>query len=69
MICMYRAINTKYFVQSIMFIVVMGAMRLLILFYLLHCYIVSHNLCVRTNFDLDPKQDWVSAQQAQTINL
>ena len=24
---------------------------------------------VRTNFGLDPKQDWVSAQQAQTINL
>ena len=24
---------------------------------------------VRTNFGLDPKQDWVLAQQAQTINL
>ena len=24
---------------------------------------------VRTSFGLDPKQDWVLAQQAQTINL
>ena len=24
---------------------------------------------VRTGFALDPKQDWVLAQQAQTINL
>ena len=24
---------------------------------------------VRTNFGLDPKQDWVLAQQARTINL
>ena len=24
---------------------------------------------VRTSFGLDPKQNWVSAQQAQTINL
>ena len=28
-----------------------------------------NKLNVRTNFGLDPKQDWVSAQQAQTINL
>ena len=24
---------------------------------------------VRTSFDLNPKQDWVLAQQAQTMNL
>ena len=28
-----------------------------------------NKLNVRTNFGLDIKQDWVSAQQAQTINL
>ena len=30
---------------------------------------MSYIYIVRTNFGLDPKQDWVLTQQAQTINL
>ena len=30
---------------------------------------ILENNCVRTSFGLDPKHDWVSAQQVQTINL
>ena len=26
-------------------------------------------IIIRTSFGLDPKQDWILAQQAQTINL
>ena len=30
---------------------------------------VGSNVIVRTNFGLDPKHDWILAQQAQIINL
>ena len=26
-------------------------------------------MCVRTGFDLNPKQEWIQAQKARTINL
>ena len=32
-------------------------------------YNLITNGTVRTSFDLNPKQDWVLAQQAQTMNL
>ena len=38
----------------------------------LQTYIIKYILfivIVRTNFGLDPKQDWVLAQQSQIINL
>ena len=30
---------------------------------------INKKIYVRTNFDLNPKQDWVLAQQTQTMNL
>ena len=34
-----------------------------------YIYIYIYLYIVRTNFGFDPKQDWILAQQDQTINL